>query len=298
MDRPNFLILGAPKAGTTSLHRYLTHHPDVFMVTPRDPLFFEAEYERGLSWYWNTFYGGWSGEALAGDARVANLFLPYVAPRIRECLPDARLVVILRNPVERAFSSWWMRVCRGRDEQSFQEALADNLSRIESGVTLDGEAGEKLWRANIAPDGVGVTLHPYVYLEPGYYARHLERYLGLFPRSQLKILFFDDLQDDAEGVYEELLEFLGLEVPDTLPSFERHNAAFSTTSMTLLRAARALGMERLVPEWIGVPVRRFLDRWGRVPSPDPATRRWLSEHYAPHNRALEALVGRDLSHWS
>ena len=105
MKRPNFLILGAGKSGTNSLYHYLGQHPDVFLSTPKEPFYFEAEYEKGLKFYWDTYFNGWNGQRAVGEARVANLFLPYIPQRIKESLPQSKLIVTLRNPTHRAHRS-------------------------------------------------------------------------------------------------------------------------------------------------------------------------------------------------
>ena len=130
----NFFILGAGRRGTTSLYQYLSQHPDVLMSTPKEPVFFEAEYENGLAYYRDRYLKGWNGESALGEARPANLLLPYVAPRIRENFPDAKLVAILRNPVDRAYSHWWVKYCDGIEKRAFVAAVEENLARIASGV--------------------------------------------------------------------------------------------------------------------------------------------------------------------
>ena len=113
---PNFFILGAPKSGTTTLYHALEKHPAVHLSTPKEPYYFEDEYEQGPEFYWRTYFAaGWKGQSLIGDARAAHLYLPYVPRRIYTTVPEARLVAILRNPVERAFSHWWMRHSHGRE---------------------------------------------------------------------------------------------------------------------------------------------------------------------------------------
>jgi hypothetical protein len=102
--RPNFFILGSAKCGSTTLYEHLGQHPDVFFSTPKEPIFFEAEYEKGFDYYWDTYFAAWDGQAAIGEARHRNLFLPYVAPRVHAACPDARLIVIVRNPVDRAYS--------------------------------------------------------------------------------------------------------------------------------------------------------------------------------------------------
>jgi hypothetical protein len=131
MHKPNFLILGAARCGTNTIYHFLSRHPDVLMSTPKEPFFFEAEYERGLEYYWKT-YLDWRGQRAVGEARPANLFLPYVPLRVRDSIPEARLVAILRNPAQRAFSHWWMKRSRGLEDLSFEAAIDDNLARLES----------------------------------------------------------------------------------------------------------------------------------------------------------------------
>ena len=145
VDGPsNFFILGAARSGTTSLYQYLARHPDVLMSTPKEPVFFEAEYENGLAYYRDRYFKGWNGEPALGEARPANLLLSYVAPRIRESFPDAKLVAILRNPVDRAYSHWWVKYCDGIEKRAFVAAVEENLARIASGVRFEGQEGERL----------------------------------------------------------------------------------------------------------------------------------------------------------
>jgi hypothetical protein len=90
---PSFFILGAAKCGTTSLHGYFGQHPEICVSEPKEPLYFESEYERGVSYYFNRYFGHWSGEPIVGDARHRNLYLPYVPDRIFRYNPSARLIV-------------------------------------------------------------------------------------------------------------------------------------------------------------------------------------------------------------
>jgi hypothetical protein len=90
---PNFFILGAAKCGTSSLRGYLSRHPEVFMSDPKEPFFFEAEYEKGFDFYWRRYFSDWQGEPAIGEARHRNLFLPYVTKRIAASVPDAKLLM-------------------------------------------------------------------------------------------------------------------------------------------------------------------------------------------------------------
>jgi len=133
---PSVFVLGAAKSSTTSLHVCLDQHPNVFMSRPKEPLFFEAEYVRGAEFYFNKYFRGWRGEAVVGESRHRNLYLPYVAARIARYNPGAKLIVLLRNPAERAVSHWWHWRSRNLELLPAQAAFEADLERIQTGDTL------------------------------------------------------------------------------------------------------------------------------------------------------------------
>lgn len=298
---PNFFILGAPKSGTTTLYHGLAKHPSVHLSTPKEPYFFEDEYERGTEFYWRTYFAAdWAGQPLIGDARAAHLYLSYVPRRIFDTVPDARLVAILRNPVERAFSHWWMQRCHGRDLLGFDDALRENWQAIGNGDSYEGARAEQLWRAHLAParDHRGVrpvTARPYV--EAGHYADHLERYLRHFPRARLCVLFHDDLRRAPLDTMRRLYEFLGLDPADMRAAPARENVALTGFSRPLYALSNRLHLDRVLPRKVLAVLRTALSQIGQRPAMSPQARDWLREHYAPYNRRLEALVGRDLAAW-
>lgn len=287
---PNFMILGAPKCGTTTLYHVLDGHPDIALSRPKEPLFFETEFEKGLSYYSKTYFSHCRSEKAIGEARAAKLYLPFVAQRIRQTLPDARLIAILRNPAERVYSHWWMRTCNGLERLSLEDAVAQNLAAIRSGRSLD----EATWLAHI--DGVEHTAP--VYLEIGHYAQHLECYGRLFPASQLKVLLFDDLNREPERLYSEIFEFLGVHPEAALPRKQHYNAAPSRAALALHKLDRALNMPRLLPRFFRTWFKNALSPLGGPPPMDASTRRWLLSYYRKHNDRLGELLGRDFSHWN
>jgi hypothetical protein len=295
---PTFLLLGAAKCGTTSLAYYLSQHPSVFFSDPKEPTFFEAEWEKGLDHYWRTYFAGWSGEPAIGEGRVWNLYLPFVPERIREALPDAKLVALLRDPVERAYSHWWHRYSQGQEILDFARAIAEDRARIERGEGFVGEEGARRWRAGLEGDS---TRHRAL-LDLGFYAEQIERYLTLYPAAQLKLVFHEDLAADLPAVMRELFAFLGVDpdaiMADAEPQNVRRDRVRTAAARRAELASRLLGLRHLVPRGLRPRLRTWLfERRGRRPPLDPGLRRELRAYYDPHTARLERFTGRDLSAW-
>ncbi len=300
VPRPTFLLLGAAKCGTTSLAAYLAQHPQVFFSEPKEPLFFEAEYQRGLDFYARKYFRDWAGEPSVGEGRVWNLYLPFVPERIREALPDARLIALLRDPIERVHSHWWHRYSRGEEPLGFEDAIAADRARIERGEGFHGEEGARRWCAGLYPNSVA-TRHRAL-LDLGFYAEQIERYRSLFAASQVEVVFYEDLKADLPGVMRRLFSFVGVDpqVPlaDTSHRNVRREAVRGPGAARLFRWARTLQLRRVVPPGLRAPLRRLLPEREAVRPPlAPATRAGLVAYYEPHNARLERLVGRSLPAW-
>jgi hypothetical protein len=291
---PTFFILGAGKAGTTSLHYYLAQHPDILMSEPKEPAFFRLEYERGLKFYWTKYYRSWVGQRQIGDGDPRNLPLPFVATRIARSIPDARFVVLCRNPIERAVSDWWHATRVGGERRSFDEAMSLNLEWLEKEPPLVDEAAARLYAETFVDRGPR-------YVDAGHYAEHIERYIELFGRDRLEIVFLEDLAKDAEGTTADVVRFLGLEPVPLRDSAPQQTATCRLAATAIHHIARLPGVHRLPLSW-RKPVHRLIGRLGRLggrgsPPAPQATCRMLAEHYRPHNARLARLTGRDLGHW-
>jgi hypothetical protein len=299
---PNFFILGAGKSGTTALYHWLDKHPQVHLSTPKEPYFFEDEYAQGPEFYWRTYFAaGWRGQQLIGEARAAHLFLPFVPQRIYETVPDARLVAILRNPVERAYSHWWMQRSHGHEPLDFDAALRENQHWIDTGRSLEGPAAEHLWRTYRArtPNRLGLRpVHLRPYLEAGHYAWNLERYLRHFPRSRICVLYYDDLCRSPLETMRQLCEFLGLDPAAVHDVPGRENVALTGFSRPFFALSERLQLDRFLPRRFLAMGRTLLSKIGTRPVISAAAREWLHGHYEPHNRRLEELLDRDLSAWN
>ena len=194
---PTFIIAGAPRSGTTWLYQLLDRHPDVYMAKPvrPEPKFFLVDdlYAKGIDFYRDTWFAGRSGQRAAGEKTTNYLESPEAAERIHRHLPDVRLVFILREPSQRAYSNWaWSRM-NGMESEDFERALALEDER-ERTVT------ERLKYAR-----------PHAYFSRGLYASMLAAYTTRFPREHILYLKFDDIVFNPAGLAARLHQFIGVE---------------------------------------------------------------------------------------
>jgi Sulfotransferase domain len=230
---PSFLIIGAQRAGTTSLFSYLERHPDVAVPASgresvrwnKELQFFNDRYSRGLTWYRSFFPTSAARrlarsrghDLLAGEASPSYLFDPVVPGRVAESIPDVRLIVLLRDPIERAYSHYQhMRRLRV-ESRSFEEAVALEETRLSRTEKRPGDPPVKRRRRRR-------HRRHFAYLTRGVYADQLERWFEHFPREQLLVLRTDDLLAKPADVYAETLAFLGLR-PWDLKEFVPQNRA-------------------------------------------------------------------------
>jgi hypothetical protein len=195
---PDFLILGAQKAGTTALYAYLRWHPGITGPSWKEVSFFDRHYLRGVRWYRGHFPMR-AGQRLVGEASPGYLFHPLAPERVKETVPDARLIALLRDPVDRALSHYHHEVALGREPLAFEEALDAEPGRTR------GEEGRMIRE----PGCFSRAWWDYTYLARGRYAEQLERWFAVFPRDQLLVVASEELAADPGGTYSRILEFLG-----------------------------------------------------------------------------------------
>jgi hypothetical protein len=208
---PDFLILGAQKAGTTALYAYLRRHPGITGPSWKEVSFFDRHYARGEAWYRGNFPNKLRARGgLVGEASPSYVFHPLGPERVRGLVPEAKLIVLVRNPVDRAFSHYQHEVALGREPLSFEEALEAEDERLRGEVE----------RMLADPRYFSHAWWNYTYQARGRYAEQLERWLEVFPREQLLIVPSEDLGSDPAGTYGRVLEFLGAP-PHRLESYPR-----------------------------------------------------------------------------
>ena len=196
---PEFLGLGTQKGGTTTLHRLLEQHPDVYLPACKEVHFFDQNHDEGEGWYRNHFANA-EPHQRCGEITPFYLFHPDVPGRIHNLLPKARLIVLLRDPVERAISQVFHAQRLGFEPLPIDQALAAEQDRL---ATWDPYSFQK-----------------HSYLSRSRYLEQLDRYEALFPREQLLILRSEDLFSTPERIWQKLLSFLELKPmnrPGTLP---------------------------------------------------------------------------------
>lgn len=288
-----FLIMGAHKAGSTSLHRYLEGHPDIFMPHIEENRFFtKAEFFRNGDGYLNPFYGALESESVIGGKNVHVMYLPGALKRVRDYNPSIKLIAILRNPVKRAYSAYWFARSNGWETcETFEEAL-----EAESG-RLKGSYEEKT---------------ELTYLSHGHYAEQLERAAAIFGWRNIYVCLTSDLRDACHRTLSGIFRWLGVETNlEELDEADRHMQSampivpglqrlLMARDAWYRRAARLALPQRYRPvlqDKIVEPIRRMNMRRFRYPPMNRDTRRRLYAHFSPHNEALERLIDRDLSHW-
>ena len=299
MTMPNFLIIGAGKSGTTSLYYYLKQHPQVYMSPVKEPKFFALEGVKldfrgpndetsmnrrsvtDIDAYRALFQGVTSEKAI-GEASPLYLHSPDAPGRIKRYIPEAKLIAIFRDPVERAYSSFVQRVQKGDEPLSdFAEALRDEENRM---------------RNNWAPRWQSKHI--------GFYYAHLKRYYDTFERDQIKIYLYEDLKEDPVGVAQSMFRFLGVDdtfVPDVSL---RHNVSGIPKSKALqVFISRRNPLKALLKPLLPDKLRRrgLVHLQSRnVSGPPPLEeeiRKELVDLYREDILKLQNLIGRDLSQW-
>jgi Sulfotransferase domain len=223
---PEFLVLGTKRGGSTSAWRYLEQHPQVLPMMPgwehlKSPHYFYWHYARGEAWYRSHFPSAATRRAaeqrlgkrvVTGESSPYYLFNPYVPARVARDLPQARFIVLLRDPVKRAYSHYWERVDNGVEPLGFAAALAAEPDRL---------AGETE-RMAADPYYYSRPHDWYTYRERGCYATQLQRWFDAVGRDRVLVIVSEDMYGDPQPVMDEMAAFLGID-PAPIESFDRHN---------------------------------------------------------------------------
>ena len=298
MPLPTFVVIGAAKSGTTSLHRYLRSHPEIFVTEHREPSFFAHEGQqldfRGPGddeWSFVTdinaylhLFDGAEGYRVVGEVSPRYLYFERACERIKHYVPEAQVIAVLRHPVERAYSHFLMNRDRQCEpEANFRRAIEREKERADLGWGWD-------WR----------------YVEAGLYHKQLERYFQLFGKEKMKIFLYEEYSSNSGAFFTELFDFLGVDSSFRPDTTVRYRTAGLTRSYAFQAFIDRPGgvkslAKRIMPTALTKGVKARIASWNKA-RPDPLTetvRQEVFEHYFEDDcKKLEGLIGKDLSQWT
>lgn len=262
----DFLMLGCPRCGTTWVDKALRDHPEIYLPTKKQTYFFDSHYDRGIDWYLKHFDGVTSEHKMVGEI-ATQYSQPHLVKLVAEHFPDAKLLLAVRNPADRAYSFYQSR------SQSFDwKCIEEALEQMPDILVL------------------------------GQYMDQVEEILKYYDRDRLKILFFDDLKRDERTYYKSILQFLG--VDENIETSQFGKLVQVTIDPTFRRSLRKMGLGPLIDyvseRPIGNKIREVMKRTNvrRYKPMKSDDRQVLLDFYKSHNARFEQFVGRDLSHWN
>jgi hypothetical protein len=300
--KPDVFIVGAPKCGTSAMDQYLGAHPDIYMAKKEmhafgsdlrfGPQFYRRDQEAYLAEFANR-----NGEHRAGEASVWYLFSTQAAAEIHAFNPEARIIIMLREPAEMLYSLYYQFRFDGNEHlPTFEEALAAEAER---------RAGRRITRQTYLAQGL-------VYRDTARYTEQVRRYYDVFGRERVHVINYDDLADDVRGVYCRALEFLGVDPTRIETDFQvingnksvKHSALRGLLNDPLLRST-AVAIGRRLPRPVFAALHDVERRLWKInsrsekrPPLAPETRAQLQREFAPEVERLSQLLGRDLTYWS
>jgi hypothetical protein len=297
---PDFLVVGPPKTASTSLHYFLSQHPEVFMSPKKETRFFDVHYQEGLKYYAD-FFKDKTTEKIAGEASPTYAFLPFVAGRIKNDLPNAKLIFCFRDPVDRAFSGWLMRGSKGNETLSFREALEKNLEQREH-VNFNGEEGAKIWLEDQQTLYKKNKLTIRTYIEGSTYAEQLKSYKKYFPDEQIQVLLLDDLRNDFRGTLVSIFKFLNVDASITNDikneTKNKHNKNMLKPLFNLVGKEMVFKVGKIIPKGLRnklfeVAVKGKQEK----PKMNEEDKAFAYDIFRNDVEELEKLLNRDLSAW-
>ncbi len=313
IHKPNFVVAGAAKCGTTSLYHYLKQHRDVYMSPIKETNHFSQDirpenfsdeykiYERSKNLDIEKFVNSdmtadqWGGYILNRDHylklyRFANnkkaigeisnsyLYSKVAAENIHRDFPDMKIILILRQPADRAYSHYLANLRDGRTTLSFRDEVLHDDAKVRKGWSIS-----------------------HLYFELGLYADHVQKYFDLFPKHQVRVFLFDDLKKDNKLLTHDLFEFLELENITSINFQEKFNEAKIPKNPGLIKLITQTGIKRKIfrslPKSWRSNVKNFFFRTGKVPTMTQEDRQWMTERYLEDIKKLEKIIQRDLSNW-
>lgn len=307
---PNFIVVGAAKSGTTSIYQYLKQHSQVYMSPVKETHFFSSDIDpkkfrpdyaqalnKDLTAYVNgpmdkeifhAFVTDWeiykklfknaTGKKAIGEVTNSYLFSTSAAANIKQYLPQTKVIMILRNPIERIFSHYLMDIRSGVEKLPFKEAVIKDMNKN--------------------PKGWGISN---VYVEIGMYSQQVKRFMEQFPKEQLMIILFDDFKKDAAGVMKNIFSFIGIDTETNIDFSVRYNKAFIPKSKWVgkINSQRKLKLflKDLMPKSMKSLFKKAMFTDKNLPVMSADEKQFLVDLYKEDISQLGKLLNRDLSNW-
>jgi len=271
---PNFIIVGTPKGGTRSLINYLGEHPNVFTAGPQ-PHFFDRNFEKGLKYY-SKFFSGWNGEKAIGEKTPSYLANREAPRRIYDTIPNVKLIFLLRNPVDRAYSDWRMDYVSGREFRSFEDTLKWEL---------------------LGPKKVVRFKNTDKYLDTGKYVEHIERYLQYFPNNQMLFIISEKFRENKIETLQKIFSFLGVDSEVEISVPEEYNVGGWEKSKIVHICLGFMNVLNLDKNHFTTDIYyklKSLNKTGKKIPMKNKTKEYLKKYYKPYNEKLSKIIDIDV----
>jgi hypothetical protein len=285
MINPDFIICGSAKSGTTTIHRMLSAQEEVFMPTIKEIEFFSTDgrYQKGLQYY-QSYFNGSNNNQIIGEASPNYMFIDRAPERIFEALPNVKLIFILRNPVDRAYSQYLHKVRDGIENLSFEDAVIQESSRC-----IDESSCLK-----------------FGYIKRSLYSSQLKFFLSLFPKENIKVLKFEELFNDIDE-FNELCKWIGVKSISLPDKYTITNEASLPKNKYIYNFVKSGGgwlrdiIKYFFPRKILSPLKQKSLELNRQPiknqSLDTLLRYRLNSMFKTDINELEKITGKDFSSW-
>jgi len=292
--RPDFLIVGAPKCGTTALSRYLTDHPQIHVASRKDLHFFGSDLgftqrKRLSGAEYLEHFSPAKTSLRVGEASVWYLYSKVAAAEIAGFDPCMKIIIMLRNPVDMMHALYTQLRFNGLGDE--------DLDRFEDALEAESARAEGRCLPPQTPLREGL-----LYRRVAKFSEQIMRYKRYFPADQICFVLHSDLRSDTPGVYRNVLEFLGVDTEFT-PEFPVVNSSKVTRSEGLRKIVSSVPswLKDSIPNPLRLAVRSRFRHWNTVhqsrPRLSPQLRQRLLREFHPEVTAVSALINRDLSHW-
>ena len=269
---PSFLILGGSRSGNTSLFAYLTEHPNIMPGSLKAFFFFQYFTNNKTSFYRSQFPIK-RKNLITCDSTSSYFVHPLIPARVHKLLPSAKLIVVLRNPVERAYSEFHYTVTLGSElTENFEDVIKSELKRIEIGNK----------KPELKIENTNYNHFAFSHLRDGLYVQHLERWLKFFPNEQLLVLHTKDLSTNFDNTLAKTFEFLNL------PKYQIENR-IEKNKIDKIRPLS--GHERNIYKNIDSKTRTLFNVQN-YPEIKSETRKFLQDFFRPHNEKLFKMIGK------